>query len=404
MPPCPTADVLVLDDNSPDGTGQVADELVAADPQVHVLHRPGKQGLGNAYLAGFAWALEQGYGAIVEMDADGSHQPEQLPALLAALPDADLVIGVALGARRAAWSTGRCTARRSASAANLYTRALLGMPVHDATAGYRVYRASALQTIGLDHVASQGYCFQVDLTQRAVRLGLRVVEVPITFVEREIGDSKMSGDIMRESLHRITSWGLAHRADQVRRLGRTGAHVAPAVGRTPYARRRRPRWLAVVFVLLLVVPVLEIAAIIAVGKVIGGWQTLRPAAGRVGPRRLAGPARGCPRLEGADARPSTPARCPAGSSPTRPSCSWAAPCCSPRGSSPTSSASSSSCPSPGPIARTLLEAVVAKRLLGGRLRRPRARAVRWRRGAAAQRAGRHRGRSPLAARHAAYRA
>ena len=215
----PAADVLVLDDNSPDGTGQVADELVAADPQVHVLHRPGKQGLGNAYLAGFAWALERGYGAIVEMDADGSHQPEQLPTLLAALPDADLVIGArwVRGGSVVNWPLHR---KALSVGANLYTRALLGMPVHDATAGYRVYRASALQTVGLDHVASQGYCFQVDLTQRAVRLGLRVVEVPITFVEREIGDSKMSGDIMRESLQRITSWGLAYRAAQVRRLGR----------------------------------------------------------------------------------------------------------------------------------------------------------------------------------------
>ena len=215
----PTADVLVLDDNSPDGTGQVADEIVAADPQVRVLHRPGKQGLGNAYLAGFAWAMEQGYGAIVEMDADGSHQPEQLPALLAALTDADLVIGArwVRGGSVVNWPLHR---KALSVGANIYTRVLLGMPVHDATAGYRVYRASALQAIGLDHVASQGYCFQVDLTQRAVRLGLRVVEVPITFVEREIGDSKMSGDIMRESLHRITSWGLAHRADQVRRLGR----------------------------------------------------------------------------------------------------------------------------------------------------------------------------------------
>ncbi len=215
----PAADVLVLDDNSPDGTGEVADRLVAADPQVHVLHRPGKQGLGNAYLAGFAWALEQGYGAIVEMDADGSHQPEQLPALLAALPDADLVIGArwVRGGSVVNWPLHR---KALSVGANIYTRALLGMPVHDATAGYRVYRASALQTIGLDDVASQGYCFQVDLTQRAVRLRLRVVEVPITFVEREIGDSKMSGDIMRESLQRITSWGLSHRADQVRRLGR----------------------------------------------------------------------------------------------------------------------------------------------------------------------------------------
>jgi dolichol-phosphate mannosyltransferase len=213
----PAADVLVLDDNSPDGTGQVADELAAADEQVHVLHRPGKQGLGMAYLAGFRWGLDRGYDAIVEMDADGSHQPEQLHRLVDALADADVVIGSrwVRGGSVVNWPLHR---KALSVGGNLYTRALLGMPVHDATAGYRVYRADALRAIGLDHVASEGYCFQVDLTQRSVRLGLRVREVPITFVEREIGDSKMSGDIMRESLRRITVWGLEYRAAQLRRL------------------------------------------------------------------------------------------------------------------------------------------------------------------------------------------
>jgi dolichol-phosphate mannosyltransferase len=215
----PDADIIVLDDNSPDGTGAVADELAAADSQVHVLHRADKQGLGMAYLAGFAWGLERGYDAIVEMDADGSHQPEQLPALLAALDGADLVIGArwVRGGTVVNWPMHR---KALSVGANLYTKALLGMPVHDATAGYRVYRASALREIGLEDIASQGYCFQVDLTQRAVRSGLRVVEVPITFVEREIGYSKMSRDIMRESLQRITAWGLQHRADQLRGVGR----------------------------------------------------------------------------------------------------------------------------------------------------------------------------------------
>jgi dolichol-phosphate mannosyltransferase len=215
----PAADVLVLDDSSPDGTGQVADELAAADEQVHVLHRPAKQGLGMAYLAGFRWALDRGYDAVVEMDADGSHQPEQLHRLLDALADADVVIGSRWirGGSVVNWPLHR---KALSVGGNLYTRVLLGMPVHDATAGYRVYRADALRTIGLDHVASEGYCFQVDLTQRAVRQELRVREVPITFVEREIGDSKMSGDIMRESLRRITAWGLEHRAAQLRRLSR----------------------------------------------------------------------------------------------------------------------------------------------------------------------------------------
>jgi dolichol-phosphate mannosyltransferase len=211
----PGADILVLDDNSPDGTGAVADQLAAGDPQVHVLHRAAKQGLGMAYLAGFAWGLERGYDTLVEMDADGSHQPEQLPSLLAALDGADVVIGSrwVRGGSVVNWPMHR---KALSVGANLYTRALLGMPVHDATAGFRAYRASALRAVGLEAVASQGYCFQVDLTARAVRQGLRVVEVPITFVEREIGYSKMSGDIMRESLTRITAWGVQHRTEQLR--------------------------------------------------------------------------------------------------------------------------------------------------------------------------------------------
>lgn len=218
----PQADVLVLDDNSPDGTGEVADTIAADDENVQVLHRPGKEGLGAAYLAGFSWGLERGYGAIVEMDADGSHQPEQLPLLLDALQDADLVIGSRWvhGGSVVNWPLHR---KALSVGGNLYTRMLLGMGVNDATAGYRAYRAPALRAMGLEHVASQGYCFQVDLTNRAVRGGLRVVEVPITFVEREIGDSKMSKDIMRESLQRITRWGLQHRAGQLRSL----AHREP---------------------------------------------------------------------------------------------------------------------------------------------------------------------------------
>ena len=215
----PDADVLVLDDNSPDGTGEVADQLAAVDPQVNVLHRAGKEGLGAAYLAGFAWGLDRDYDAIVEIDADGSHQPEQLPELLAALADADLVIGsrwIAGGSVRN-WPLHR---KALSVGGNLYTRVLLGMGVNDATAGYRAYRTSALREMGLADVASQGYCFQVDLTNRAIRSGLRVVEVPITFVEREVGDSKMSKDIMRESLQRITVWGLQHRAGQLRSLVR----------------------------------------------------------------------------------------------------------------------------------------------------------------------------------------
>lgn len=215
----PSADVVVLDDASPDGTGQVADELAAADPQVHVLHRAGKEGLGAAYLDGFRWALERGYDAVVEMDADGSHRPEHLPSLLAAAADADAVIGSRWvpGGKVVNWPLHR---KALSVGGNLYVKVLLGMPVNDATAGFRVYRADALHVMGLDDVASQGYCFQTDLTWRAVRAGLRVVEVPITFVEREVGASKMSRDIMTESLRRITGWGVRHRARQARELAR----------------------------------------------------------------------------------------------------------------------------------------------------------------------------------------
>lgn len=213
----PAADVLVADDNSPDGTGAIADARAAADPQIHVMHRPGKQGLGAAYLAGFAWALENGYDAVVEMDADGSHQPEQLPALLEALGDADLVLGSrwVTGGRVVNWPRSRELLSRGG---NTYTRLALGVPLKDATGGYRAFRASTLRRLGLSDVASQGYCFQVDLAWRAVKAGLRVVEVPITFVERERGASKMSRNIVVEALWRVTVWGAQERTGRL--LGR----------------------------------------------------------------------------------------------------------------------------------------------------------------------------------------
>ena len=212
----PAVDVLVVDDGSPDGTGRIADELAAADPQVHVLHRPGKAGLGAAYLHGFATALDAGYDVIGEMDADGSHQPEQLSRLLAALTDADLVIGSRWvpGGSIVNWPRHREALSRGG---NLYVRMLLGIDVHDATAGFRLFRRQTLEKIDLAGVRSSGYVFQTDLVARTLRAGLTVREVPIEFVERVRGDSKMSGAVAIESLGRITRWGLSERAGQVRR-------------------------------------------------------------------------------------------------------------------------------------------------------------------------------------------
>ncbi|MFF7332375.1 polyprenol monophosphomannose synthase [Streptomyces sp. NPDC090306] len=206
----PEAHVLVADDNSPDGTGKFADELAAADDQVHVLHRKGKEGLGAAYLAGFRWGMEQGYGVLVEMDADGSHQPEELPRLLTALKGADLVLGSRWvpGGRVVNWPRSREFISRGGS---LYSRVMLDVPIRDVTGGYRAFRRETLEGLGLGEVSSQGYCFQVDLARRAVRAGYHVVEVPITFVERELGDSKMSRDILVEALWRVTSWGVGER-------------------------------------------------------------------------------------------------------------------------------------------------------------------------------------------------
>ena len=206
----PQADVLVVDDNSPDGTGELADKLATADQQIVVLHRPGKGGLGAAYLAGFGWALERGYAAMIEMDADGSHQPEDLPRLLSALEGADLVIGSRWipGGTVRNWPRSREFLSRGA---NTYARLMLRVPVRDTTAGYRAYRAETLRAIALDTVRSQGYCFQIDLTLRAVNAGLTVLEVPITFIDRTRGASKMSRAVMAEAFWRVAQWGVADR-------------------------------------------------------------------------------------------------------------------------------------------------------------------------------------------------
>lgn len=213
----PAADVLIVDDSSPDGTGEIADSLAQLDSHVHTLHRARKEGLGKAYVAGFRWGLERAFDTFVEMDADGSHQPEELPDLLAALRDADVVLGsrYVAGGRVVDWPWHRELLSRGG---NRYSRIALGVPLRDITGGYRAYRASALRRLELATVASAGYCFQVDLAWRAVRSGLRVAEVPITFVERTEGASKMSGAIVREALWQVTRWGIAYRVGQLREL------------------------------------------------------------------------------------------------------------------------------------------------------------------------------------------
>jgi dolichol-phosphate mannosyltransferase len=211
----PNADVLIVDDASPDGTGKLADELADENPRLHVLHRTAKAGLGAAYIAAFDWGLDAGYDVLVEMDADGSHAPEQLSRLLDAIGSADLVLGSRWipGGTVVNWPWRREALSRGG---NLYTRLALGIELHDATGGYRAFRREVLEGIDYSAVASQGYCFQVDLAWRAVRAGYRVTEVPITFAERERGESKMSGSIVREALLRVTRWGAVHRTQQIR--------------------------------------------------------------------------------------------------------------------------------------------------------------------------------------------
>ena len=208
----PDTHVLVVDDGSPDGTGELADQRAADDPdRIHVLHRTTKAGLGAAYLAGFAWGLSRQYTVLVEMDADGSHAPEQLGRLLDAVDGgADLAIGsryVDGGAVRN-WPWRRLVLSKTA---NAYVRLLLGVGVHDVTAGYRAYRREVLEKIDLATVDSRGYGFQVDLTWRTINNGFTVVEVPITFTEREVGVSKMSGADMREALVKVARWGIGGR-------------------------------------------------------------------------------------------------------------------------------------------------------------------------------------------------
>jgi len=206
----PTAEALVVDDGSPDGTGELADKLAALDARVHVLHRTTKAGLGPAYIAGFRWARARGFDVVVEMDADGSHPPETLPEILAALGSADLVLGSRYvpGGAVADWPLHRLLLSR---VGNRYTRWALRLPLSDATGGFRAARGELIDALHFDDVASHGYCFQVDWAWRAVRAGARVREVPITFTESAFGRSKMSRSIVKEALVRVTVWGLQDR-------------------------------------------------------------------------------------------------------------------------------------------------------------------------------------------------
>ena len=217
----PDANLLIVDDGSPDGTGDIADQMAQDDPRIFTMHRTGKLGLGSAYLQGFGWGLERGYDILVEMDADGSHPAQTLPAMLASVGSASvpgspaLVIGSRWvpGGTVVNWPKSREILSR---AGNAYARFALGVPVKDATAGYRAYRADALAALDLAAVDSYGYCFQVDMTLRMIDAGHTILEVPIVFREREVGESKMSRAIVLEAMWKVTLWGAARRARQVR--------------------------------------------------------------------------------------------------------------------------------------------------------------------------------------------
>ncbi len=211
----PDVDILVVDDNSPDGTGDKADEMAAEDSHVNVIHREEKTGLLGAYTAGFNWGLERGYNVLCQMDADGSHAPEQLPRLLSSIDEgADLVIGSRYvdGGEAVNWPKNRYLLSKLG---NLYISVALGDDVADMTAGYRAFRREVLETIDLETLSKRGYIFQVDLADRAVQEGFDVREVPITFVDRELGESKLDASFAGESLAEVTKWGWKRRSTQI---------------------------------------------------------------------------------------------------------------------------------------------------------------------------------------------
>jgi dolichol-phosphate mannosyltransferase len=205
-----TVDLLVVDDGSPDGTAELVKQMTESSHGVHLMERAGKQGLGTAYVDGFRWALERPYWAVVEMDADLSHDPADVPRMLETLKDADLVIGSRYvpGGQVRNWSKVR---RALSAAGNLYARMWLGYDVRDSTSGFRAYRREVLEQASLSELHSEGYSFQIELTRRVARAGGKIVEIPITFVERVQGKSKMSKRIVIEAMGRVTQWGFHDR-------------------------------------------------------------------------------------------------------------------------------------------------------------------------------------------------
>ena len=206
----PRLEVLIVDDNSPDGTGAVADRLAGGNPRLHVLHREGKKGLGRAYVAGFRWALERDYAYVFEMDADFSHDPKHLPAFLAAIQEADLVLGSRYLNRRATVVNWPMSRLLLSYGANIYARWVTGLKLYDATGGFKCFRRRVLEAIDLGAVHSNGYSFQIEMSFRAWRLGFRIEEIPIVFVDRADGTSKMSGAIVREAIWMV--WRLRFKA------------------------------------------------------------------------------------------------------------------------------------------------------------------------------------------------
>jgi dolichol-phosphate mannosyltransferase len=196
----PRLEVLVIDDGSPDGTGELADALAEADKRIHVIHRAGKQGLGTAYRMGFAWAIEQGFDFVFEMDADGSHDPKHLPIFLKEIHDADLVIGCRYFDHRVTVVNWPMKRLLLSYFANIYARVITGLPLWDATGGFKCYRRAVLETVPLDRIQSNGYSFQIEMSFHAWRRGFRLKEIPITFTDRDLGESKMSRAIVYEAI------------------------------------------------------------------------------------------------------------------------------------------------------------------------------------------------------------